>query len=186
MAGKYSKVIDKLPRIFDVEPKYQEKVEVVKRTLLTEQGNGVFAPATTLASLYEEFRGTDESASLMTESETEEILLRFGKEGLEFLLSEINLRIEAVTQLMVAQFEVEGVSSIKMERHSVSVQYEPYPKIEDKAAFRKWCVENGLEDSLQLHPSSMASITKERLLEGLNEPDGVKAYQKPYLVRRKA
>lgn len=195
MAGKYAHLIDKLPRLLGTEPKYQEKVEVVKQEMLTvrdDAGEPVeiksFLPATVLGKQYIDIR--------------DEI------DALEARLSDANLRLEATSQLMTAQFEVEDVSSLNFTgKGVVRTQYEPYAKVEDKEAFRLWCIhrcqtcghddvqhpvtKNGflvcerpatLEGSLALPWQSTNMITKERLLAGQPEPAGVVAHAKVKIV----
>jgi len=211
VAGKYAHLIDKLPRLMDNEPAYQEKVEAVKKAMLEEAGVNFF-PAHQLVKGYEALRGTKESKELCPENVIEAIIRQFGKEGLEEIVKEVNLRLEAVTQMMVDQFEVEDTTSLTVEGvGNVRTQYEPYAKVEDKDKFRLWCINHcqtcgkpkdqhpvidqvegesvmvcrnaaTLENSLQLWPSTMNAITKERLLAGLPEPDGVTAFAKVKVV----
>lgn len=167
--GKYAAVIDKLPKFLGNDPSYQEKVIAVKDAILDEaleQTGSRFVPASDLARLYEELRG--------------EVA------GLEEKLSEANLRLEAHSQLLQDQYEIEGLTSLRLaDGGSVSLQYEPYAKVEDKEAFRQWCLHNGLEKSLALPWMSTNAITKERLLAGEPEPDGVSAQAKTKVVLRK-
>jgi len=213
MAGKYAHVIDKLPRLLNTEPKYQEKVEVVKKEMLrhpcdcgmTDEADPekhagdcayqhvrTFVPATDLTKVY--------------------IAIRNEIDGLEAKLSDANLRLEANSQLMTNQFEVEDLSSLSINGvGSVRAQYEPYAKVDDKEKFRLWCVTplgvcmtcggshdaighnpetfthkylpgGGLEKSLALPWQSTNSIVKERLLSGEPEPPGVIAHAKVKIV----
>jgi hypothetical protein len=163
--GKYAGIIDRLPRFLGTEPPYQEKVEAVKQAKLEEAG-GTFLPASTLAKEYED--------------------LRAEVAGIEEQLSEANLRLEACSQMLQTQFEVEGLTSLRLDSgQSVTVQYEPYAKVEDKEAFRQWCLRNGLETSLSLPWMTTNAITKERLLAYEPEPDGVVAQSKYKIVLRK-
>ena len=151
--GKYDKIVATLPRLLGTEPAYQQKVEAVKAAILEELPRH----ASALASEY--------------------ISIREEKDAAEEVLSEINLRLEAVSQLMSEQFDVEGASSMRLNgKGLVSIYYEPAPKVEDKEAFRLWCLANGLERSMQLWPTTTASLLKERLSNGEPEMDGVTAY----------
>jgi hypothetical protein len=161
MAGKYAHLVDKLPKLVSTDAKYQDKIEAVKKEILAEH-NADWLPASTLAKDYTE--------------------IRIEIDTLEGMLSKTNMRLEAVTQMMINQFEVEDVSSLRITGASIRTQVEPYAQVKDKAAFRKWCIANGLEESLSLPWPSTNSITKERLLAGLPEPDGVEAYQKTKVV----
>ncbi len=161
MAGKYAHLVDRLPKLVPADAKYQDKIEAIKKEVLLEHGH-TWLPASTLAKDY-----TD---------------IRIEIDVIEDMLSKVNLRLEAITQMMINQFEVEDVSSLRITGATIRTQIEPYATVKDKVAFRKWCVENGLEDSLTLPWPSTNSITKQRLLEGLPEPDGIEAFQKTKVV----
>jgi hypothetical protein len=184
--GKYSEVVKGLERITDEKPEYQQQVEVVKRSIKKELEGAYYAA--TLAERYRKLRRgekripeTDEGRALV-----DKMVKAFGKEGLEELLSEVNLRITAHEQLMFEQYEVEGISSLKFEDGgSLGVQDEPYPQVEDRTSYRKWCIDNGYEEMMQLHPSTTSSIVKERLVNGEDVPTGVKVFIKSKLVLRK-
>lgn len=192
MAGKYAHLIARLPKLLPPDAKYQEKVEETKRLILEEHDHAEILPASTLVSDYAEIRGEID---------------RINKQ-----LYDANLKLEAVSQMLVSRFDDEDITSLKVADASVRVQHEPYAQVKDKEKFRLWCVNTcqlcglhrdkhpipsetaeflnlhpnhapvTLEAQLQLWPSTMNSITKERLLKGYPEPDGVEAYQKPKIV----
>lgn len=96
--------------------------------------------------------------------------------------SNAELLQEAYTQLFVDQAENEGITSITLDSgRGVSYTLEPYPSVVDKAAFRRWCIEDGLEESLSLHPSTTKALVKKRRLDGLPDPDGVTVFNKPQM-----
>ncbi len=177
MAGKYAHVIDKLPRLLNTEPKYQEKVTVVKSEMLRQPcdcGQHSMDPETHAADC--NYRGEPRSFIPAVDLAKQYIDIRGEIDAIEAQLSEANLRLEATSQLMTEQFEVEDVSSLNIrDVGSVRTQYEPYAKVEDKEAFRLWCLDNGLEKSLALPWQSTNSIVKELLLGGQKEPAGVTA-----------
>ena len=75
--------------------------------------------------------------------------------------------------------DTEEISSIKLDSgRSISTWMEPYPQVTDAEAFRLWCIENGLERSLRLWPSTTASLVKQRLMDGKPEPPGITIYAK--------
>lgn len=164
--GKYAHIIDKLPRFLGTEPKYQEKVEAVKQAIVKEAKDaGSAVHAIGLSQDYERLRA--------------EI------DALEQQLSDSNLQLEAVSQLLVDHFEIEGVQSLRLEDgKSVGVQYEPYAQVKDREAFRLWCISMGLEKSMMLPWQTTNALTKERLLAGESEPDGVTAHAKTKIVLR--
>jgi len=158
MAGKYSHLIDNLIRTLNTDAKHQEKVDAAKATI-----SGTPAD---LADLYRTLRGE--------------------KDELNDQLSEIQVRVDAVAQLLSDAYEQQGITSLKLDDGaSVSVQLEPYARVEDKEAFRLWCLANGLERSMALPWTTANALTKERLLEGAPEPDGVTAVAITKIVLRK-
>ncbi len=100
--------------------------------------------------------------------------LRAAKAEVEEELSAINAQIAAMEGMLFEQMEVEGVSQLKMpDGASVNIGYEPSAKVINKEAFRLWCIANGFEKALQLWPSTTNAECKNRLLQGLPDPDGV-------------
>lgn len=163
MASKYASILAKLPRLIGEEPEYRKKVEAVAAAMKddpTFESNG-----SALARTY--------------------VAARAEKAAAEAVLSEINLRIAAVESLLSPQYEAEGTSTIKLDTgESVAIQPEPYAMVADRDAFRQWCLDNGYADAMTLHHQTMNSITKERLLNGEPEPNGVKCYVRDKFVLR--
>lgn len=94
--------------------------------------------------------------------------------------SDVEVMKEAITQLFVDQAENEGIHSITLDTgRGVSFTLEPYPTVKDREAFRQWCLGQGLESQLTLHPSTMASLVKRMLADGEPEPPGVEVFSKP-------
>src|SRR3990172_140876 len=81
--GEYARVIDALPRMAGAEPDYQQKVQAVKDAMATDPDFRMHA-----SWLAQEYAA-----------------LRDEKEQKEAAVSEVNLRLEAVKQLMADQFE---------------------------------------------------------------------------------
>lgn len=186
--SKYANVVPGLPKLPAEDPSYQEQVDKLK-SAITE--NTVHT-AESLAKGYSLARfGTATLASLNSTFK-ETIIELLGEEGLEDLRKEAGKRVTAYEQLLEASYDSDdegwgqyGASpnTLKLASgESVQVRVEPTGKVEDKEKFRLWCVANGLENSLQLWPSTMNSITKERLLAGQSAPDGVKAYVRSKIV----
>ena len=159
MASKYAGVTPGLPR-FQQETKYQDKVNETKN------------------KIFEDLDGSPSSSALVHEYVAQRGII----DDLKATLSEANLRLEALAQMITDQFDDEDVTSLKIQGATVRVQIEPYASVKDRDLFRRWCIANGLEESLQLPWQSTNSITKERLLAGDPEPDGVEAFQKSKLV----
>jgi hypothetical protein len=144
---------------------YQQRVEAVREEILSTHGV-TWLPASVLARDYREIR--------------DEI------DAIEEQLSGANLRLEAVKQLLVQQFEVEDITSLALaDGSTVRVQTEPYAQVKDKEAFRQWCLQHGFEAQMVLPWATTNSITKERLLAGKPEPEGVEASQLNKVVLRR-
>lgn len=169
--GKYEEVIKGLPRLPDDNPSYQREVNERKDAFRAE---GITTP------------------DLMAERYK---VLRSVKDDLEEEQKQLQKQITALEQMLSTSKENEdngwglygaGPNAIKLpDGSSITVQPEPTGKVEDKEKFRLWCIANGLENSLQLWPSTMNAITKERLLAGEAEPDGVAVYYRDKIVLRK-
>lgn len=138
------------------------------------------------------------------------VKLRHMREILDHVESALELRCEALELLTIDQYENEGVLTLKADEgvlfeealadlvdeflvlkpHQFTpiylagarVQSEPHGDVADKEVFRQWCVKNDLEKSLQLWPSTVQSIVKERALRGDDPPDGVEVSAKSKLV----
>jgi hypothetical protein len=152
MAGKYDKVIHALPRMLGEDPPYQEKVEAVKTAMASDPGFQMNA-----INLAREF-----------------CAIRAEKDAATKVLSEINLRLEAVSQMMADQYEVEGVSTIRIDGRPVSTRLEPWAKVIDRELFREWCERDpDLRRLMSLPWMTVNKITKDRLIEGEPEPPGV-------------
>lgn len=158
--GKYTHVASRLPPLQPLDESYQEKVEKVKT----------------------EIRGQIEPREFLKAY----IGFRKVRDVEKDRLSAANLSLEAAAQLLIEQFEMEGVESKRLDTgEAVSIHPEPYPAVVDAEAFRAWCVEQGLERSMKLSWQSTSAIVKERLLNGEPEPPGVTAYMKQKLSFRK-
>lgn len=172
--GKYAEICKQLPRLLE-EPSYQDKVNAKKAELLTrwaietaENGDDTPAPPPTALQLARRYDSK-----------------RTEKEDIEEDLKGVQLELTAIEQLLVDRYEVEGVASIHLtEGVAIGVQLEPYASVVDRRACRLWAIEHGYEDMLQMPWQSLNAITKERLIAGDPEPDGVKAHTRPKLVRR--
>jgi hypothetical protein len=190
--GKYSHVIDKLPRHPGVEPERRDIVQAVKDQILLpalpyappnlpeDSPQELLAEAETLIRkartiLTYSAAGRPyaaEFARLYAES-------RRMRERIDLLGSEIGLLIEASQWVMCEQMEVEGVASLKLTNgQPVSTFLEPYAQVVDKETFRRWCIDEGLERQMSLPWQTTNALTKQRLLGGDPEPPGVTCYAK--------
>lgn len=155
--GKYAHVISKLPRLLGEEPANRDKVNAVKDAIRAEPGFQLHA--STLAKMYAEIR--------------EE------KEAVEVTLSEVNVRLNAVSEMMIEQFEVEGVTTLKSASgRAISVSLQPYTQVVDKEACRLWAIAQGLEQQMTLPWMTLNGLAKKMLLEGEEPPAGTTIFAK--------
>lgn len=181
--GKYTKVIQGLPDLPAEEdkPGYQAQIQAIKQDI---RKTTTHTPES-LAQEYEKIR-FGEFGAVRDEEFKETIRTMFGKKGLKDLLTEVQKRLTAVEQMLQESCDNDepgwglygaGPTTVRLASgEALDVRYEPVGKVEDKDAFRKWCIENGLEESLQLWPTTMNAITKKKLLNGEEVPAGVKAF----------
>jgi len=112
--------------------------------------------------------------------------IRLEKAAVEAVLKEVQVRLDAIEELMVDQYEAEGLTFLRLDDGmSVGINIEPVAVVEDPEAFRLWCLANGYEKRMVLHSSTTQSVVKERLMEGEPEPDGVTSYARPKITLRK-
>lgn len=156
-AGKYAEVLEELPKSFGEEPARQVKINAIKAEIA---------------------RDAKEKEIELTGAE---LTRRYGEARAEklriALLEKANsLVLSSYEQLLAERFERDETSRVVLnDGGAVTIYYEPHAKLVDGAANRKWCMENGYENDLQLMWSKLNSITKERLLAGEDEPTGVVA-----------
>lgn len=159
--GKYAHLIDKLPRLLGEEPANRDKVNAIKDAIRSEYTvNGVSTlKATTLTALY--------------------VSLRDEKDTADAVVSEINTRLTAVTELMSTQFESEGIMTCTPPLgRGASVYLEPYTQVVDREANRLWCIKQGLENHMTISWMELNGLAKKLLLDGQPLPDGVTVYAK--------
>jgi len=163
--GKYDHIIGGLDQLPPEDPKYQDKINLIKEKIKAET---VHTPE----SLVKEYA-----------------VVRSVKEDLKDELSIIQEKLTAIEQLLYESYDhdefgwgTHGASDntiLLTDGRKLQVLLEPVGKVQDKEAFRLWCIKDGLESSLQLWPSTMNSIAKERAEKGQPAPDGVKVYFQP-------
>ena len=115
------------------------------------------------------------------------LALREEKDRLKETLAALNVRVGAVEQLIADSFEASGITQVRLDsRDTISTQIKPYARIADRHKFRAWCVANGLEDALQLPWQTTNALVSERLVEGLDEPDGIDTYKQTTVILRRS
>jgi hypothetical protein len=188
MAGKYAKIVKTLPK-FQGKDAQSQRIEALAQAISQEPE--FVRQASALAAIYTKLRAmraildhVESSLELRTKAIEQLALDQFENEAtLAIKLDEgVVIFEEAVADLMD---EIMNVKSIDVQLNlspTVYYQSEPYAVVEDKDLFRKWCVENGLGEQLQLWPTTTQSIVKQRLLAADTLPDGVTATNKPKLT----
>ncbi len=175
--GKYDKIVGKLKPAPPDLSEYQQSINALKDSIRAIETH----TPESLARAYMFSRiGTGPA---LKDAQREKLIVMLGKEGIEALLYDAQKRVTALEQMIVESHDHAErgwgeygakPNAVRMQSGgSISVQPDIHAKVEDKERFRLWCVENGLEKSLQLWPSTMTAMTKERLIAGHPEPDGV-------------
>lgn len=155
--GKYAHLTPLLPKYYGAEAaKKADKINELKRQIQSEPGY-----LRTAVSLVETY-----------------IAIRREKNRLKAKLKEVQLRLDAVTQLMDVQMrEVEGTTSLTLVNHdSVRIEEQPYFSVANPEENRLWALENGFERSMSLGWQKLNSTGKELLLEGEDLPAGTKVW----------
>lgn len=196
--GKYAHITPKLPKLSLVEPYRRDIVNAVKDEILattehdeaTEQSKilrlitRADGDVKEVLNLMKRTAGGKRHASKFAHAYAQ---VRVLEDGIKDWLSSLNVLLDAYTELMIEQMDVESVDAISMsDGASVGVHYEPYPQVKDKEAYRRWCVKNGFEKDLQMWPAKTTSLLKEMLLKGEAPADGIDAYQRPTVRLNKA
>lgn len=110
---------------------------------------------------------------------------RKAKDALDVQVSLLETQIAAYTYLFVQRMEEDDVTALPFtDGVQLGSSVEPYPNVKDRAALYGWIKETGQEDLLTLNYQTLASITKQRLLEGEPIPPGVEVFMKDKLTAR--
>lgn len=157
--GKYKGIT--LPRMVGIKPTMLDKVQAVQAEIIADPE--FQRHAGTIAQTY--------------------AALRLEAEELAATIEEAKIRLAAVQQLMIDQYEVEDTLSIGVRNvGTIRVQPEPHAIIMDKELCRQWCLKNGLEHLMVVPWGTLNRITKEMLLDHRGEPEGITAFMRPKVV----
>jgi hypothetical protein len=103
----------------------------------------------------------------------------------EVQVSVLETQKAALTYLFTNRFEEVDVTSMKFANGvTLGESVEPLPNVKDSTALKSWIKETGQEDLLTLNYQTLASITKQALLEGKPIPPGVEVFMKQKLTAR--
>lgn len=203
MASKYAKILPKLPKYVNPDKDHNARVQAVKTEILlpptadepvrsldesleTAEALGMQVTDTLARLNHVMVRALGGERPTAATAARVWAAMRDVKDVLADNMSLTELTLEAYAQILVDAYEVEGVDNLRLEDGtSVRVQPEPHAQVVDKDAFREWCMKNGLERSLQLMWQTTNALTKERLLNGDTEPDGVQCQVRNKLVLKR-
>ncbi len=190
--GKYDHVTGNLPPLPLENVGFQEKVNAFKDEVRAVQVH----TSESLAKAYKELRrGTVGADALRDPEFTNSMIDLLGDDGIDALMKACNIRVAAYEQMLAESHDHDepgwgmyGASDNTLrlsDGGSVSVSREPTGKVKDKNVFRLWCITNGLEETLQLWPSTANSIVKQRCLDGKPAPDGIEVFSLTKVILRK-
>jgi hypothetical protein len=194
--GKYADVIGDLPREFGVEPERRDKVNALKTQILTMDSAGdlndeaieelIFEVQALLQVINDNLvRGVANRVTAINVAKTFK-MVRVLKEVMSKQESITNTIVDAYTEILVDQYEVEGVRSVDLEDGGkIRWEEQPHAKVVDKDANRKWAIANGMESALSIHWNVLNAIAKDLLLKGEELPDGVEMTARPKVVYTK-
>jgi len=154
MASKYSKVA--LPA-FQQEETFQDKVTAWKRMMFGENPE-------------------DANLSMLARELAEQ---KCAKDMLEEQVSEINIHIEALSQLIVEKMQAESLEKVGLSDGSTCyVSYEVYPSVKDKAALLEWVKKHKMAASLSLPWQTLRGLCNDLSVAGKPMPEGVECFLK--------
>jgi hypothetical protein len=110
---------------------------------------------------------------------------RRAKDALDLQVSLLETQIAAYTYLFVQRMEEDDVTALPFtDGVQLGSSVEPYPNVKDRGALYKWVKDTEQTELLTLNYQTLASIVKQRLLEGETLPPGVEVFMKDKLTAR--
>lgn len=206
-SGKYDAVMRALPKTTGIDAHYQTRVDVQKSELRKCDNCAGTGAGDCLAC-----NGTGTRKVTPDLLATIYAMKRAELEIAQSVVSGINCEIEALTQLLTESQERQepgwgafgaADNAIKLTGgDALRLQPEIYPTVKDKKAFRNWLIAqamDGLSDldtaaiiarfdetltttAITLPPKAFTDLIKDRLLEGMPEPDGISVFVKTKVV----
>jgi hypothetical protein len=108
---------------------------------------------------------------------------KLAKAAAESVAKVYELKKDALARLMADRFEEDGKTSTGfVNGGSMRITPDVYPVVKDQGALLAWVKETGQEALLTLNFQTMASIVKQRLLEGKSLPSGVDVFLRDRLT----
>jgi hypothetical protein len=156
--GKYSNLKSKLPAFVE-EESYQSKVDTAKQFILASAENAEAANVNRLAALFSERKRA--------------------KEALEESISELNVEIEALSQMLCEALEDQDMQKVTLSSGAlVYLQDTPYPQVKDKEALMAWIKKQKMNTLLTIHYQTLKGLVNEMLVGGKPCPPGVEVFLK--------
>jgi hypothetical protein len=156
MASKWSKLRSTIPA-FENESTYQQKIDKAKISMLGE--NVEDANINRLAALFAQRKQE--------------------KDQLEAQTYNLNVELEALSQLLVDRLETESQQSVSLSSGAtIFLSDAPYPSIEDEKVFYDWLHKNKMDELLSLNHQTLKGMVTERLQSGQPLPPGTKVFLK--------
>lgn len=109
------------------------------------------------------------------------------KEKLKGQLADVQLKLDAHNQLLVSQLEAQGLGKMSTTDGSTTlwIKDSVYTTTQNRHEYLTWIRENGLEDLLSVHYSTMNAQVTDRLQKGQQIPPGLKAFFKQTISIRR-
>lgn len=181
--SKYDKVFPTLKRVPVDDIDYQQKTDVVKQELASgaqpdPPGDDMLVHALIDECLDDIAEATKTICQTVVAAHKKRmhasvlgrywLELRRIEDVMESQIKNVRLLLNAVEQLGMAQFEVEGADSMRFdELGNVYLKPEIVVKVRDRDALRDWYRDNGLYRELNPHHGAMQSLVKLRHLQSL-------------------
>lgn len=113
------------------------------------------------------------------------VQVRKAMDELEAKLQVLEVQKAALTYLFTNRFEEDDVTSMKFASGvTLGESVEPLPNVKDRTALVNWIKSTGQEELLTINYQTLASMTKQLLLEGKPIPDGVEVFMRQKLTAR--
>jgi hypothetical protein len=107
------------------------------------------------------------------------------KKALEAEISELNVQLEALSELGVACLEDEGLQKVDLATGGyVSISDRPYTSTEDRAELFKWIKKNKMQSLLTLNYQTLSGMNNDRLIAGKPVIPGTRVFIKTRLTVR--
>lgn len=198
--GKYTQILEGKAKWFGSDASQQEKVQEFRTELSAAfEKRERSAELPKFVEYTDKYRLAGEAIQALSDAMTFDepptptrlaalyIEARTANEAVESLFKRSSRLLEAVEQMLSDAYDAEDVANLGLTSgDKIRIDKEPHLVVSDKEKFRKWCVENGLEQKLELHWGTANALLKERLSNGFTEMDGCEFRSKDKFVWTKS